>query len=842
MFDLGRVIELASECTPTKRNIVRLSAKFYDPIGFMSPITVQFKIIFQELCAEKLNWDKEVPHDLKVKWDNLVNELKQMNRILLSRCYFREIDDQVLSCVVHGFCDASKSAYAAVTYLVIFTTIDIRVRFLAAKTRVAPIERQTIPRLELLSCLILARLVKNVQEALKDQIKLDDPVCWSDSKVALFWITNGNKEWKQFVQNRVNEIWNLVPTATWLHCPGCENPTDIPSRGIKPTELVSNELWSSGPVWLTDAQTHSRQDKQEIAPPKECLVEARSTKSRTVNLFVNVTPQTLSKIISIQNFGTLDKLVRVTAYVLRFVKMLKAKTRKSDMDLNPSLTIDEIRESSELWIKEMQRHLPKKKEFDHWKTEFGLYTDEKGIWRCKGRLEKANIPQSSKHPILVDKDHYFASLIVYESHRRVMHNGVKETLTDIRSQYWIVRGRQFVRKLIGKCTICRRFEGKPYQAPPTPPLPDFRLREAPPFTAIGIDYLGPLFVRTRDKSEKVWICLYTCCVTRAVHLDVVPDLTTEGFIRSFRRFTARRGVPSRIVTDNAGTFKAASREIKTILKHPEIKGFFVGMNIVWSFNLPKAPWWGGFFERLVKSTKRCLKKTIGGAQLTYEELLTIVAEVEMILNSRPISYVSTEDLQEPLTPSHLLTGRRLLSMPEQDVGNDVSDPEFSLNDKDLSRRMKHLSTLMNHFWVRWRAEYLMELRNSHRAKKDKGRGTIVAGDIVVVHDESQPRALWRLGKVERLINGADGNVREAIVRISPKGKQPMTLRRPVQLLYPLEVRSASEAEETQDEENEIVEPVEKETNQVKGIKRPRRVAAMRGEELRKKWIEELNQS
>ena len=122
-------------------------------------------------------------------------------------------------------------------------------------------------------------------------------------------------------------------------------------------------------MWLTDAQTHSRQDKQEIAPPKECLVEARSTKSRTVNLFVNGTPQTLSKIISIQNFGTLDKLVRVTAYVLRFVKMLKAKTRKSDMDLNPSLTVDEIRESSELWIKEMQRHLPKKKEFDHWKAE-----------------------------------------------------------------------------------------------------------------------------------------------------------------------------------------------------------------------------------------------------------------------------------------------------------------------------------------------------------------------------------------------------------------------------------------------------------------------------------------
>ena len=661
------------------------------------------------------------------------------------------------------------------------------------------------------------------------------------SVVEEFTSTIGFKAGRYHVELPWKEHHPLLPDNVDNHCPGRDNPADIPSRGIKPTELTSNELWSCGPEWLTDVETHSCQDEKEITPPKECLVEVRSTKSRTVNLIVNTTPQTLSNIINIENFGTLDRLVRVTAYVLRFVKILKAKTRKSDLDVEPSLTVNEIRESRELWIKEMQRKLPEKNQFEQWKAEFGLYTDEQDIWRCKGRLEKANLPQSAKHPILVDKEHYFASLIVYDSHRRVMHNGVKETLTDIRSQYWIVRGRQFVRKLIGRCSICRRFEGKPYQAPPPPPLPEFRVRETPPFTATGIDFLGPLYVRTHEKSEKVWVCLYTCCVTRAVHLDVVPTLTKEGFIRSFRRFTARRGVPSTIVSDNAGTFKAASREIKTMLRDPGIRRFFVGMNITWSFNLPKAPWWGGIFERLVKSTKRCLKKTVGGAQLTYEELLTVVAEVEMILNSRPISYVSTEDLQEPLTPSHLLTGRRLLSMPEQDIGNDILDPEFSLNDKDLSRRMKHLSTLMNHFWTRWRDEYLMELRNSHRGKNDNGKGTIRAGDIVVVHDESQPRACWRLGKVERLINGEDGNVRGAIVRISPKGKRPTTLKRSVRLLYPLEVRSDSEAEENRYGKNELDEAIGNEMNQVE-VKRPRREAAKRGEERRRKWIEELNDS
>ncbi|CAB4014773.1 Hypothetical predicted protein [Paramuricea clavata] len=180
-------------------------------------------------------------------------------------------------------------------------------------------------------------------------------------------------------------------------------------------------------------------------------------------------------------------------------------------------------------------------------------------------------------------------------------------------------------------------------------------------------------------------------------------------------------------------------------------------------------------------------------------------------------------------------------MPEQDIGNDILDPEFSLNDKDLSRRKKHLSTLMNHFWTRWRDEYLMELRNSHRGKNDNGKGTIRAGDIVVVHDESQPRACWRLGKVERLINGEDGNVRGAIVRISPKGKRPTTLKRSVRLLYPLEVRSDSEAEENRYGKNELDEAIGNEMNQVE-VKRPRREAAKRGEERRRKWIEELNDS
>ena len=149
-----------------------------------------------------------------------------------------------------------------------------------------------------------------------------------------------------------------------------------------------------------------------------------------------------------------------------------------------------------------------------------------------------------------------------------MHDGVKETLTELRSTFWLARGRQVVKKLLYSCVTCRRHEGKPYQAPPPPPLPEFRVKTAPAFAFTALDYAGPLYVKGANKKTegKVWICLYTCCVTRAVHLDIVPDLTAEAFLRSFRRFTARRGLPLKIVSDNGSTFKSASRQIADLMK------------------------------------------------------------------------------------------------------------------------------------------------------------------------------------------------------------------------------------------------------------------------------------
>ncbi len=228
------------------------------------------------------------------------------------------------------------------------------------------------------------------------------------------------------------------------------------------------------------------------------------------------------------------------------------------------------------------------------------------------------------------------------------------------------------------------------------------------------------------------------------------------------------------------------------MNHEDVRQYFSGIGIEWSFNLPRA---GGVFERMVRSTKRCLKKMVGQAKLSYDELLTAVTEVEMIINSRPLSYVSADDLEEPLTPSHLMIGRRVLSLPDHTCNTDEVDWDVEITSAHLTKRAEYLEKTLNHFRKRWRNEYLLELRDHHRHHKgDKDAVLVAVVDVVVVHSEDRPRGFWTLAKVEHTVVGRDGLVRGALR--TDKAGRPIVLRRPVQLLYPLEISCQSEMNAT----------------------------------------------
>ena len=280
------------------------------------------------------------------------------------------------------------------------------------------------------------------------------------------------------------------------------------------------------------------------------------------------------------------------------------------------------------------------------------------------------------------------------------------------------------------------------------------------------------------------LALFTCAVSRAIHLDLVSDLAADTFLRCFKRFTARFGIPREIKSDNSATFKLAAKTLSVLFKLPEVTAYLLSHRIKWSFNLERAPWWGGFFERLVRCVKRCLKKILGQSSVCYDELLTTLFEGEAILNSRPLTFVFSEDLEEPLTPSHLIYGKRVLSCPTVDS----DDVDVALIQRDsLLHRLKHLNMLLDHFWSRWRKEYLLELRNAHRSSHQWQNGIdVCVGDVVVVHDDNERRSQWRLGLVEEVLRGRDGKIRGAVVKSSGRSGQSNPLRRPVQRLYLVE--------------------------------------------------------
>ena len=538
----------------------------------------------------------------------------------------------------------------------------------------------------------------------------------------------------------------------------------------------------TGPEWLAD---YALSGTVDLEMPEECRAEMKLHKTEVAHgLFVESPPPGIGQLMKCKDYSSFHRLLSVTSVVVRFCRTLLGKVRRGDVAATP----DDLTRAETLWIAESQKTLPKDKNFSQWKKQFGLFQDDNGIWRCGGRIQNADVSFSTMHPILLARDHYLTTLLVRRAHQKIMHSGVGATLTELRSQFWILKGRSLVRRILNKCVVCRRFEGRPYQAPPPPPLPPFRVQEAPPFAHTGVDFAGPVYVKgPNGVASKAWICLYTCCVTRAVHLDLVTDLSTPTFIRSLKRFTARRGLPTKMISDNGRTFKSAAKVIHSIVTHRDVQQYLAGLGVKWIFNLPKAPWWGGIFERLVGSTKRCLRKVIGQARFSWDELWTAVVEAEAVINSRPLTYIMNDDTEEPLTPSHLLTGRRILSLPDH-LCQDMEEEEFEVGTDLLTRRARHLNSVLNRFWERWKREYLLELRESHRYHRGHiNPSRVSVDDVVVVHSTDQPRGFWKLGRIMELLVGRDGEVRGAVVRVTAKGRQATVLQRPIQLLYPLEV-------------------------------------------------------
>lgn len=793
-FDFSGLISYVTTLPATKRSLLRISAKMFDPLGLISPFIVKLKLSFQDICKQgKVEWDEPLEGELLSQWHKFVDEINTLAEIKVPRCYFVQGKKVALK-EIHGFSDASEKAYAAVVYVLIYYEDgEIDVQLVASKTRVAPIKKQTIPRLELLGAHLLSKLIVAVRDAGVSEEGTAE-YYWTDSYTTLCWIKN-SKPWKQYVQHRVSEIRKSTNKENWRFCPGTQNPADIPSRSCSGRELKDSTLWWNGPSFLKgekeewpDMPTiHDDKSEEEIVKHIPVVTHALITQVQQQDTVK------IQEILDINRFSSRRKLLRVTALVFKFINLLRRK------DNQKSLSADDLQLADKVWTRSIQRSsfddeyqalINQKTRESHRYNQLNLLMDDEGLIRCQGRIEQSTVTQETKHPILMPSRHPYTVFLIKERHESVHHNGIRETLNAIRQTHWIVKGREAVKRITTKCVICRRYDGRPYSSPPMPDLPDIRVSEAPPFSYTGIDFAGPLYVRSEStkESKKAYCCLFTCASTRAVHLELTDRLTVKSFLQAFRRFTSRRGLPIEMLTDNAKTFRSASSEVKQIIRSREVQDYLTNNGVTWKFIVEKAPWWGGFWERLVRSTKRCLKKCIGRSSLNFEELRTLLVEVETTINNRPLTYIYDDKngITQPLTPSDLIYGRQIGRTPSQRQSEIISTYQ------SLTRRAKYHYRLLEGVVQRWKKEYLTSLLEVSSKKGTDKSLAIAEGDIVLLKEDTPARAWWKVAKIEQLLKGKDDKVRAATIKVlgGEKTRKTTLLRRPVQHLVPLEVHCA----------------------------------------------------
>ncbi|XP_048525510.1 uncharacterized protein LOC109533039 [Dendroctonus ponderosae] len=483
--------------------------------------------------------------------------------------------------------------------------------------------------------------------------------------------------------------------------------------------------------------------------------------------------------------------MRVLAFCFRF--RANCATSKETRSVGP-LTVIELRSALMCLIKIAQyesfneelKLLRKEKCLRPSSSILSLnpFLDPDGIIRVGGRLNHSHFPYEKRHPILMSGKNYLSHLIALHEHIKLLHAGPQLLLSSLREQYWIVSGRNLVRKVVHACVKCFRSSPR-FTNPIMGNLPSHRVRPSPPFHVSGVDYAGPFTIKDRKgrgcKTSKCYLCLFVCFSTKSVHLELVTDLTTEAFILAFRRFVARRGKPLHVYSDNGTNFVGANSEFLELGKFLQLNNSLISESnanegINWHFIPSHSPHFGGLWEAGIKSSKYHLKRVVGNSILTFEELSTLLSQVEATLNSRPISPLSSDpnDLQ-PLTPAHFLIGRPMTALPDPDVTH-ISESRLST--------FQRVQQFHQNLWKRWSLEYISELQQ--RTKWRSNRSELKTDTLVLIKEEHLPPYQWRLGRIVEVHPGSDGISRVASVRTN-RG----VLRRSFAKLCPLPLENDS---------------------------------------------------
>ncbi|XP_070524570.1 uncharacterized protein [Cardiocondyla obscurior] len=733
------------------------------------------KIFLQDLWLAKINWDDELVDKHRSSWLKYQNSLTDLNAIRIDRWLTMRARSMA---EIHGFSDSSSRAYAATVYVRITSEKGtVHVNLLAVKTKVSPVKTVSIPNIKLCGATLLVRLIKNVQRL--DFLKPVPVIAWSDSQVVLVWIKQHPSRWKQFVANRVSTIQTELPNARWQYVPTKSNPADLATRGMSPKELSESNLWWHGPFWLSQS-------------PNQWPRQEKNTNSLEEHAQVNLVHRTPldtgnDKDNFINRFFNLNRTVQVVAWCLRYVTNYRRRKQREQKEMS-FITVSELSKARIALIKLTQRiefsndivavrnnqQLPRNSPL----KRLNPYLDDEGVLRVMGRLRHSSVLYDTKYPPILPKNSHLAQLYVRHAHQDCWHGGTALTLSTLRTQVWVVGGLKLVKYTVRNCVKCARYRSQPVTQR-MGDLPSSQVNLERPFSETDVDYASPILVRRNagrgQASCKGYIALFVCMATKAVHLEAVGHLTTEAFLNAYRRFAGRRRVCRKLYSDNGTNFRGADTELRNLFQeysdfYQTATQHFATRSTEWSFIPPRAPHFGGLWEAGVKFMKRHLIKVIGDYKLTYEELSTVLTQIEACINSRPLCPLTDEpDDLAVLTPAHFLTGGTSALIFEPEPPN---LPENRLTRYQLLQRMKL------HYWKRWSTDYLTTLQQ--RVKWERRQKNLEIGQLVVVKKDGLPPAKWIIGRVMKLHPGADKEVRVVTIHTPTT-----TMEHPIVKVVPL---------------------------------------------------------
>ncbi|PIC11432.1 hypothetical protein B9Z55_029091 [Caenorhabditis nigoni] len=420
-----------------------------------------------------------------------------------------------------------------------------------------------------------------------------------------------------------------------------------------------------------------------------------------------------------------------------------------------------------------------------------IVQDNEGIYRHSNSYVNKKHKNMPKNLIYILRQHKLAELIAMDSHNSLLHQGPKDTIRDINQRYWIPKLTALARRIRKKCVTCKKRHGRPYTYPFATELPSIRTQTCRPFQHDGLDYFGPISYKTAaGTTGKLWVMLITCLITRAVHLEVVPDNSTSSFLLAMRRFIGRRGTPKTILSDNAPAFTLGYEMINTDIRSminssQTLTCYLASKEIEVKQITPFAPWQGGVYERIVAIVKNMLYKTIGRLHLSYIEVESLIIECEGILNSRPITMnpISISDT-EAVRPIDFLLPRAELSLPNHSfTGTD----KIRITEKQTREYLKHLDTIRSHLWDEFYKELYTGIKAPRYKAKAHSTESPQPNHVVLVETPNLPRYRWPLARIIQLLPSKDGKIRSVLLKC-----KNTTIERAINQLIPLELSASDE--------------------------------------------------